>query len=320
MDGAAEKVLTRKIGLGGVGRSPIPDVERLGDVFARELENALRPILLTGVAGMILEGEVTKLAAVAEAIPVPALLGVLSFPGCDHHGMINVSADLVYHIVDLRMGGDAGTCPTPTTRSLTAIDYALCEGVLKQTIFAFERAIEIILDGPLTGHFNHIDTAQNITNVTIAPETADVLKYTVSLDIGVAARGGDLDIIVPLSVLDVVRASIEPRKPDQSETVKDIWRDRMRQAVHEATLPLTAILTRGKFNADFLNDLKVGQVVPIPSNAPQQVELVLNAEKKDAFKVTDARLGAFEGKKVLKLNEAADPQVLRHINSAVSED
>lgn len=320
MDGAAEKILSKKIGMSGVGRSPIPDVEKLGDMFAREIEAALRPVLNATVAGMILEGEVTKMSTVAEAIPVPALLGVLGFPGCAHSGLINVSADLVYHIVDLRMGGDPGTCPTPTTRSFTAIDYALCESVLKEVIWGFERATETMLGGPLTGHFTHKGTHQNITSVTVAPETADVLKFTLSLDIGIAARGGDLDLIIPLSVLDVVRASVEPTKVDTEATVKDIWRDRMKQAVHEAALPLSAVLYRGQFNADYLDQLTVGQVIPVSSNAPRQVELILNAGKKTAFKVCEARLGGFEGKKVLKLNDAPDPQVVRHIQTATNDD
>lgn len=320
MDGAAEKTLAKKIGLGGLGRSPIPDIEKLGDQFARELEGVLRPVLNATVAGMILEAEVTKMSSVAEAIPVPALLGVLSFPGCQNFGLINVSADLVYHIVDLRMGGDPATCPTPTTRSFTAIDYALCERVLKEVIWAFERTIERTLDGPLSGHFNHINTIQNITSVTVAPDTADVLKFTLSLDIGVAARGGDLDLIIPLSVLDVVRASVEPREIENDSTVKDIWRNRMKQAVHEAHLPLMAVLHRGQFNADYLDNLRVGQVIPISAKAPQQVELVLNAGNKNEYSVAKARLGGFEGGKVLKLNEAPDAQVVRNVNAATSDD
>lgn len=298
--------LARKISTVGVSRSPIPDIEYLGNRFVQFLEEEFRQTLMTSVAGMVLESEVTRLQNVTEGIPVPAMLGVVQFPGASNQAMVVVSADLVFHIIDLLMGGDAGKCPMPTTRSFTKIDEALCETVLTRTLQAFERAIEASLEGEIEASFSLVDTKQNITDVNLASGNADVLFINSSLDIGSAARGGDIDILVPLSVLDLVCASIK-RENDTTLAVNDVWRARMKRAVSEAPVPLTAVLHRTKLTPDVLRNLAVGDVLEIPKSAPQNVSLVLDVGTKREQDLGKARLGAFEGDKVVKL--AADPDL-----------
>lgn len=318
MDG--DNVLARKIGLKGVGRSPIPDIERLGELIAKEMEGALRPILSAQVAAMVMESEIANLSVVLESLPAPSLVTTLGFPGAKYKAMTNLDAELVFHIVDLRMGGDPAICPIPTARSLTAIDYALNEDVVKAITFAVETAIETQLDGPLDNHFEIKDKAQNVGNVTVANDNADVLRFTISLDIGVAARAGDLDIVIPLSVLDLVRSSVRPNRAENTVAVRDIWLERMRRAVTEAELPLTAVLATPQIPTQKLKTLKAGDVIPISGKAPQNIALTLGAGTRDQFVVTHGQLGAFEGSKVLKLNASANPNLVRHIVDAVAED
>ena len=314
-----ENVLAKKVGTGGTSRSPIADIERLGDMFVRMTETALRPVLQSTISGMVLETEVTKMTTVAEGIPVPALLGVLDFPGAANRALINMSADLVYHIIDLRLGGDSGVCPVPTTRSFTAIDYVLCKPALTAVSHCFEDAIETVADGPLRDRFDLADIKQNITSVTIAPDNADVLVIKASLDIGTAARGGDFDLIVPLSVLDVVRSSVDQRSSADKVAANDIWRMRMRKAVEEAEIPLTAILHRGAYKASFIDNLQVGQVIPISGNATQAVSLMMKPGTSQEAEFAVTRLGAFEGRKVLKLADDPNRAMVAYLRESMKQ-
>lgn len=314
-----ENVLAKKLGTASVSRSPIADVERLGDQFVRKIEGALRPILNCTISGMVLDTEVTKLSSVAEGIPVPALLGVLNFPGAANAALINMSADLVYHIIDLRLGADSGVCPIPTTRSFTGIDYRLCTSALKGIGESFEGAVEIVADGPLMDRFTLSDIKQNITSVTIAPDNADVLVISASLDIGTAARGGDFDFIVPLSVLDVVRSAVDVSKVADTIAANDIWRNRMRRAAEEAQIPLTAVLHRDAFPAQFIDGLEVGQMIPIDAKATDNVKLVMNAGSRQETVFAETRLGAFEGKKVVKLKDEPNRSFVSYLLEATAE-
>ncbi len=315
-----ENVLSRKLSAQGVGRSPISNTDRLGDSVLRSIEKNVGNVLKASVSGMVLDNEVTRLSTVAEGIPVPALLGVLRFEGAETSMLINMSADLVFHVVDLLMGGDPETCPVPTTRSFTAIDYALMEDVLCSIAESFETSLSDILGGPLKSRFELVDVQQNITNVSIATDNADVLVINSSLDIGDAARGGDFDLIVPLSVLDIVRSSVEKSSKRDEKSVRDIWRERMKRAASEADIPLTAILHKGKYKAKFLEELKVGQVLPISSKAPQNVSLVIRTSALSGIEIATTRLGAYEGKKVVKLTSPPNPNLMSYLTGAVTEE
>jgi len=314
-----ENVLAKKLGTASVSRSPISDVEKLGDRFVRHLETALRPVLQSTISGMVMETEITKMATVSEGIPVPALLGVLGYPGAANRALINMSADLVYHIIDLRLGGDNGVCPVPTTRSFTGIDYALCRQTLKEVARSFEEAIEIISEGPLRDHFELTEIKQNITAVTIAPDNADVLQISASLDIGTAARGGDFDLIIPLSVLDVVRSAVDQRRTADRVAANDIWRLRMKRAAQDAEVPLTALLHRGDFSAGFIDDLHVGQVIPIASTATGNVNMVLKPGTPQETNFVKCRLGTFEGRKVVKLSEDPNTDMVDYLKDATRD-
>ena len=312
-----ENILSQKLSNKGVGRSPISDTEKLGDRFVRIAERNLGPLLKVSVSGMMLDNEVTRLAAVAEGIPVPALLGVLSFKGSESQALINMSADLVYHIVDLLMGGDPEVCPMPTTRSFTAIDYGLLDSVLNVISAAFGQALSEMLGGELKSEFELVDIQQNITNISVAPDNADVLKFEISLDIGEAARGGDFDLVVPLSVLDIVRSSFEKTVSADAEGVKDIWRERMQLAAIEADIPLTAVLHKAKLKASDIEGFTVGQVIPIPSKAPQSVALEIRHNGETQTEVCSTKIGVFEGKKVLKLMTPLNPKLQVYLQNVV---
>lgn len=314
-----ENILVKKLNTQGVGRSPISDTEKLGNQFVRLLEQRLLPIVGASVSGMLLDAEVTRMSTIAEGIPVPAMLGVLAFKGSESRALINISADLVFHIVDLRMGGDPETCPTSTTRSFTSIDNALLRDVLDEISNAMHEAIALSLDAPLATQFELTDVEQNITNVSVAPDNADVLNFSVALDIGDAARGGDFDLALPLSLLDVVRSSTIKRSVASKFSANDIWRARMKRAAAEADIPLTAIIHRSKYQAQFLEKLEVGQVLRIKSDAPQNVELTIRNAIVGDIPVATTKLGAYDGRKVVKLTTPPNPDFISYLIQATED-
>ena len=302
-------VLERKLSSRRVGRSPLPDLELIGENFGRVLEDNLRPILKTMVGALILDCEITKLTDVLDKIPVPSMLGVVENDNTDRLALVNLGSDLVYHIVDMRMGGDAAQAPQPTTRSFTAIDAQLCMNVFESILQSFTRAVQESLGVPLDTRFRVAGHKQDINTVRIAPKSADVMLISASLDIGEAARSGDFDLIMPLSMLDVVRAAII--QADIAETVSpnDLWMLQMRRCAAEAEVPLFAVLHRERMPLAEVKTLEVGQVLQVPRGALSQVELVQAIGTEFQSTLAAGRLGMYEGGKVLKLTEPPDPEV-----------
>jgi len=312
-------VLERKLSSRRVGRSPLPDLEMIGENFGRVLEENLRPILQTLVGALILDCEITKLTDVVDKIPVPSMLGVVENDNTDRLALVNLGSELVYNIVDMRMGGDAAQAPQPTTRSFTAIDAQLCMDVFDAILRSFARAVEESLGVPLETKFRVAGHKQDINTVRIAPKSADVMLISASLDIGEAARSGDFDLIMPLSMLDVVRASVIQSEIAETVSPNDLWVLQMRRFAAEAEVPLHAVLHRESMPLAEVRTLEVGQMLTMPRMALSQVELVQAMGTEFQSTLAAGRLGMYEGGRVLKLTEPPDPQVQTQLDRMVRQ-
>lgn len=309
--GMSENALARKISGARVGRAPIPRIEEIGENFAKLVDERVRHMLRTIVGAIVIDCEVRKLSRVLEDIPVPAMIGVIDVKGSKNKALINVGTDLSFHIVDLRLGGDPAQAPSPTMRSITAIDCALCSDFINAVLSAFEGSIALNLGPGRTGamHLDHFE--QHVTMVRIAPEHSDVLVLRLALDMGEAARSGEFDLVLPLSVLDAYQAGAslspveEPEDPDG-----DIWTKSMSRAAKQAPAQLRAILHRADMRVAELSALRPGDVIPLPDGSRGRVELCFERGESADMRLAYGRLGAFEGRKAVKLAEAPDPALI----------
>jgi flagellar motor switch protein FliM len=320
MSETGENVLARKISGARVGRAPIPHIEEIGEHFAMILDEKVRPMLRTIVGAIVIDCEVRKLSRVLEDIAVPAMIAVLDVKGSKNQALINVSTDLIFHIVDLRMGGDPAQAPMPTMRSITPIDCALCSDFINAVMAAFEASMRLNLGAGLNTAMQIDHFEQHVTMVRIAPEHSDVLVLRLSLDVGEAARSGDFDLVLPLSVLDAYQARIDPNSvnPDKEEQ-NDIWTARMSQAARQAPAHLRAVMHRAEMSVGDLAALQPGAVIPLPAGSRDRIELSFEGVDSDR-PLAIGRLGAFEGRKAVKLIEPPDPALLDSIRRVIERN
>lgn len=318
MSRAADNVIARKVSSAPVSRPPIPRVEVIGEDFAKLLDERLRRILKAITSSIILSCEVKKLPRVLEAIPVPAMLGVIAVKNSLASALVNISNDLLYHIVDLRMGGDSEQSPLPTARSITALDCVLARDFVEVLIQAFTAAVALNLRAPGLDWMQLRQFEQHVSMARIAPENADVLVLNAGLDIGAAARSGEFDLIIPLSVLDSFKAASAQapqaaRGPDHA----DLWSARMIQAAREAPVPLAAVLHRLRLDIATLQSWREGQVIPLPEAARSRIELVVAGRPDQAL--ATGRLGALEEQKAVKLAEPPAADLLENLRRLTGE-
>ena len=315
-----QEVLKKKVSKRRVGRSPLTDLDGITAHLAAKLEEKLRRFLKTMTGAIVIDYQVRKLSGVLEDIPVPAMLGIVTVEGLETSALINMSSDLVYHVVDLRMGGDASEAPAPTARTFTAIDSALSEAFFEVVIDCLQLAITHGMGVPLPDIMALTQVEQNITQVRLAPDNADVLIISVALDIGEAARQGSFDLILPLSVLDGFRAAgkrVTPAETDQMS--RGFWRTHMTEAAAQARVDVTAILHRMPMKLRDVSALAVGDVLHLPADSLNTVSLRIGRED-DRIRLAGARVGQFNDQIMLKLQEDPEPRVLDHLTRALGGD
>ena len=96
------------------------------------------------------------------------------------------------------------------------------------------------------------------------------------LTLGEAGRSGRFLLILPLSALDVIRASIQARNLQAAkDRPNDLWKTLMRRAAANAPVPVDAVLHRQTLSLAALQSLHVGQVLEIPRQAVEEIQLAI---------------------------------------------
>jgi flagellar motor switch protein FliM len=315
---ASTNVLSRKLRHGGVARSPLADTELLGETFARGVEDRIRLLVKTIIGTTVGTPRVSKLSDATAAIHGPSMLALIDVEDADTPGLIAVESDLAYHMIDLTLGGDPAQAPEPEARPFTAIDMALCRLHLDAVLAAFGHAIGANLGRPLTKGLGIRDVRQNLSQLRLAPDYIDVLDIGMDLTLGEAGRRGSFRLILPLSALDVIRASIQARNAQAArDRPNDLWKTLMRRAAAAAPVPVDAVLHRQRLSLSALQNLQVGQVLEIPRQAVEEIQLAIPQPGGRTALLAQGRLGAYQENKVIKLTTPPDRRVITHIDRAL---
>ncbi|MEM9010033.1 MAG: FliM/FliN family flagellar motor switch protein [Pseudomonadota bacterium] len=306
-----QNVIARKISQNRVGRSPIPQIDRIGADLAKLLDERLRRLLKTMVSTLVVQIEVRKLSHVEAEIPVPAMLGIVRARNASSGALVHISNDLAFHLVDLRMGGDTQTAPVPAERTATALDCTLCSDVVTVVLQALTAAINLNAGADAEAWLTLDRFEQHVTMARIAAEHSDVLSLQLSLDIGDAARTGALEVVLPLSVLDSFMAASRRKPVERSVQSVDLWAMRMRHAALQAPAPMQAIMHRVQVDIASLQSWQPGDVIPIPARCREVVTMELR--DRPGSPIAEGKLGALDGQKALRLSAPPDPQLVDHI-------
>lgn len=314
---AAQNVLMKKLHHGGVARSPLPDADAVGQAFARQIGEKLRPMVKATVSAMVLESKTIKVSEAVEDISVPSMLGLVEVEHASIPGLLVVDTDLAYHFIDLILGGDPTQAPVPITRAFTEIDRAICRLPMDVVISSFVEALATSSGKAMDKKIRIVDLRQDITQTRFAPEYVDVLMFQMVLDIGDAARSGNIFLLLPLATLDVVYAAMKEETTVTEARPQDLWKKMMRRAASVAPVSINAELHRKKMSIAAVEAMRVGDVIDFPAGAPENVTLTLSHQGGKTSQVATGCLGAYQDKKVIKLTSPVDPRILDQIRRSV---
>lgn len=315
---AAADVLSKKLSRSGVARSPLPETDLIGETYARGLEDRLRPLVKTMLAAEIAAPRVTRLAEAIRPIASPALIGLVEIEDADNPALIAFDNDLSQHLIDLTLGGDPSSAPASGERSLTAIDMSLGRLYLEAALQAFGAALGSTLGAPLTKALRLRDLRQSVGQLRLGPDYIDVLVFRLTLVMAEAGRRGTADLVLPLSALDVIRASFDAQASAAArDRPNDLWKKLMRRAAATAPVPVDAVLHRQSMSLAALQGLAIGQIIEIPGESAEAIGLAIAQPGGRTAVVATGALGAYRGRKVVKLAAAPDARLIGHVRRAL---
>ena len=189
---------------------------------------------------------------------------------------------------------------------------------LDAILAAFGHAIGASLGRPLTKGLTIRDLRQNLSQLRLAPDYIDVLVLGMDLTLGEAGRQRALPPDPPpLGARRDPRLDPGPQPPggegpaerpveDADAPCRGQRHGAGRRRPHRQSLSLAA-----------LQSLQVGQILEIPRQAVEEIQLAIPQPGGRTALLAQGRLGAYQNNKVIKLATPPDRRVVVHIERAL---
>lgn len=313
MSDGDDNLIRRKVESARKVNTPLPRVNETLNVLVKRLEKDARAYLGTLVEAMILDIETKSFSDVLDAMSMPAMIGVLEIDGVDRAALVNLDLDLVYHVVDLRMGGSPSELPEFGARRPTGIDNSMCIPLVQMVLDGFTEGL-----GQAFGvddrvemtckTFEHLPMSANIVS-----DRSDVLCVKVSLDIGESARSGDFDLILPFATLDLLASRLKNSSAISANS-RDAWAGHMLDVVLETPLSIRPVIHSAQYTVAEISRLEVGGVLMLDDGAHRSVDVQLELPG-EPMQVSRARLGSLKSHKALKLLSDPCPEFFEPLRS-----
>lgn len=301
MTAETDSILARKVRGPKMRIAGFPILDPLCNAFASIAATLSRKELRSGIDVSVYGYEVVRHGDYLRQLRAPSAIYLLSFPTTHGTGLIKAHPRLLGKVLDISLGGDGSFEEVNFARALTSIDLSIYGRFVDLLARAFDEAVHEICGRSAIGRPVKTKFEEQPGMVRIAPDRAEVFVMKLNFHIGEDKRGAGLDFVMSLSTLEQLKRDLNSTV-NPHDLTGEIWAQHMRDEVFALPLSADGIIDLGPFSVGELTRLQEGQLLELPANAINHVEL--RVQSGDGHEVlTRGRLGSNGRYKALRLIE-----------------
>ena len=304
------RVLLRKVRGPKMRLAGFPPLEPLCAAFATIGATAVRKAFDTTVEVDVVGYEAIRHGAFLQRLNAPTTIFLLDFPAIRGHGLVRAHPELLSRVLTVSLATTGAD-----DRSMTPIDISIYGRFVDLILRAFGDAVAEVCGRNKLGRAVRGQFETSPGMVRVAPGRALVFVIKLGFKIGDQTDFAGLDLVLPLATLETIKDDLsETVLPD--ETVLETWERSMREQVLELPLQTDCVIDLGDFNVGELSRLRQGELLELPPDAMNSVELrVQTAAGEIAF--ARGRLGANGRHKAIRLVDDPSEEFLEPLRGIV---
>ncbi|MCF6238844.1 MAG: flagellar motor switch protein FliM [Candidatus Marinimicrobia bacterium] len=271
-------------------RGRMPTLEMINERFARHFRISLFNMLRHTAEISVGSVQMLKFAEYVHSLFVPASLNLVKIEPLRGTSLFVFDPKLVFTVVDNFFGGEGkfhtkieGREFTPTEQRIIQIMLDLC---FKDMAEAWHPVM------PLTYNFQSMEVNPHFANIVTPSEVVVVTTFHIELEGG----GGDLHVTLPYSMVEPIRELLDAGVQSDRDENDDRWAVALAEEIKEADVEISSTLTETEISLEELNELKVGDIIPI--DLPDSV--TIRVEDIPGFR---GNFGVSDGKNAIKITE-----------------
>ncbi|HIA03159.1 MAG TPA: hypothetical protein EYN06_00780 [Myxococcales bacterium] len=262
-----------------VGRGQLPTLDIVNEKLADLLSDML--VRLTGeqARASAKATEAVKFVESMGTMPTPACLQLVELVGLRGTGVLSLDPALLFHIIDLLLGGKPGSSKIDASeilarRGMTAVERRLFARVSARIGEELTRA----WDGVATFGIRPLRVETDPKHIAIFE--ASEMVVDMQFEVEVAGVQGQIHLIVPQAALRPVEKKLASGLLDTGTDEAPSWRKPLTKVMRNVTLQCTAELGRTYITVRELISLKEGDVIRLDRDPENPITLYLEGSPK----------------------------------------
>ena len=238
-------------------RRRIPTLEMINERFSKYLRTSLFKFLHRSPEIFISGIQIKKFSEYVRGLRVPTNLNIIRFSPLRGRALIVIEPNLIFTAVDNFFGGGGQFYNnTDEPREFTLTEMRVIQILIDMIFNDLKEAWEPVM----ALNFEYISSEINPHFASIVGAEDIVVISTVN--IALEGGGGDINIVMPYSMIEPIRALLDTIGDDSDES--DIqWKLALRNEILGAEMSVNSLLVEKNLSIREILQLKKGDVIPI---------------------------------------------------------
>jgi flagellar motor switch protein FliM len=227
--------------------------ENFARLFTTYLSGTLRAICQVDILGV----EELKFQEFMNGLPNPVILSILSMQPLDGPGLLEISPDVAYALINRLLGGSGGA-QVEGPRNFTEIEIVLLERVVRQFIRLFGEAWEKVIAVDVS--LDRIETSAQFAQIVALTETVAVI----TLNVRIGEAEGLINICLPYLALEPIAKQLNTKLLFQIDTERRVLTPMgsdIQRRIARTRLPVTAAFNTTSASMQEILSLQEGDVI-----------------------------------------------------------
>lgn len=238
-------------------RRRIPTLEMINERFSKYLRNSLFKFLHRSPEIFISGIQIQKFSEYVHGLRVPTNLNIIRFSPLRGRALIVIEPNLIFTAVDNFFGGGGHFYNnTAEAREFTLTEMRVIQILIDMIFNDLKEAWEPVM--ALNFEYMSSEINPHFANIVGAEDIVVISTINIALEGG----GGDINIVMPYSMIEPIRALLDAIGNDSDET--DIqWKLALRNEILGAEISINSPLVEKNLSIREILHLKKGDVIPV---------------------------------------------------------
>lgn len=275
----------------------VPALESISERMVSLLKTTGREFFQESVDITILPSRAYRWGDYARQLPVPTGLNVIRIQPNDLRGVICMSSDFIFALVDVFFGGSGKGKRSLESGDFSPMEQRLVRRFIDRVCVDLHEAWNPFLDL----HFNCEDMATNPIFASVAGG-ADAVSVS-GFEFQIREQTYQLETVFPARLVEPLRFLQDAGQAEESQAESIKWNAHLRNDVRDARINLRAVMAETQINLREITTARPGDVITL--DAPKSITIFSGDEP-----VAEGTFGVYKGNNAVQIHRLINRQIL----------